>query len=48
MMAIDSFNINDNKKFILDSGVIEHYISYKDWLLNFKFINNKFIIVVNG
>jgi len=30
MMAVDSPNINNNKKFILDSGAIEHYIPYKD------------------
>ena len=48
MMAVDSSNINDNKKFILDSGATEHYTPYKDWLLDFKSVNNKFITVANG
>ena len=47
-MAVNSFNINNNKKFILNFEIIEYYILYKDWLLNFKSVNNKFIIVVNS
>ena len=47
IMAVNSFNINNNNKFILNFGIIKHYIFYKDQLLDFKSINNKFIIVVN-
>ena len=46
-MAVNSFNINNNKKFILNFEIIKYYTFYKDWLLDFKFINNKFIIVAN-
>jgi len=48
IIVINSFNINDNKKFILKFEVIKHYIFYKNLLLNFKFINNKFIIIANS
>ena len=47
-MAINSFNINNNKKFILDFEIIEYYIPYKNQLLDFKFVNNKFIIIANN
>ena len=46
-MAVNSFNINNNKKFILNSEATKHYTPYKDQLLDFKSINNKFIIVTN-
>ena len=48
IIAINNSNINNNKKFILNFETIKHYIPYKNWLLNFKFINNKFIIITNN
>ena len=33
---------------VLDSGATEHYTPNKDWLLNYKEVKNKSIIVVNG
>jgi hypothetical protein len=40
---------NDFKnKLVLDSGATEHYTPNKDWLLDYKEINNKFITVANG
>ena len=35
-------------KIVLDSGATEHYTPNKDWLLNYKEVYNKSIIVANG
>jgi hypothetical protein len=43
----NNFKNNNNKVFILDSGVFKYYISYKNILLNYKLINNKLIIIIN-
>lgn len=39
--------INNNKVFILNLGVFEYYILYKDILLDYKPINNKSVIIAN-
>jgi hypothetical protein len=44
----NDFKNNNNKVFILNSGVSKYYISYKNILLDYKLINNKSIIIVNG
>jgi len=44
----NDFKNNNNKVFILDSGVSKYYIPYKDILLDYKLINNKSVIIVNG
>ncbi|KAK6579968.1 hypothetical protein PZA11_007676 [Diplocarpon coronariae] len=35
-------------KFVLDSGAIEHYSPNKNWLINYKPVSNKAIIIANG
>jgi len=35
-------------KLILDSGATEHYTPNKDWLIDFKEVNNKSITIANG
>ena len=37
-----------NKGLILDSGASEHYTPYKDYLLDYKPISNKSVIIANG
>ena len=44
----NNFKNNNNKIFILNSRISKYYISYKNILLNYKLINNKLIIIVNG
>ena len=40
---------NDFKnKLVLDSGATEHYTPNKDWLLDYKEVSNKSIVVANG
>jgi hypothetical protein len=43
----NDFKNNNNKVFILNSGVFKYYIFYKDILLDYKPINNKLVIIVN-
>ena len=43
----NDFKNNNNKIFILDSGVSKYYISYKNILLDYKLINNKSVIITN-
>ncbi|CAL3971483.1 unnamed protein product [Diplocarpon coronariae] len=38
----------DNMKFVLDSGATEHYSPNKNWLINYKPVSNKAIIIANG
>jgi hypothetical protein len=33
---------------VYDIGVIEHYCPHKDWFINYKPINNKFICIASG
>ena len=37
-----------NKGLILDSGTSKHYTPYKDYLLNYKPVYNKLIIITNS
>jgi len=37
-----------NKGLILDLGALEHYTPYKDYLLDYKLISNKSVIIANG
>jgi hypothetical protein len=39
--------INNNKSLILDLGASKHYTPYKDYLLDYKPINNKSVIIAN-
>ena len=39
---------NINKSLILDLGASKHYTPYKDYLLDYKPINNKSVIIANG
>jgi hypothetical protein len=39
---------NSNYKLILDSSVTEHYSPVKEWLIDYKDVYNKTIIVING
>jgi hypothetical protein len=40
--------INNNKSLILDSSAFKYYTPYKDYLLDYKLINNKLVIIANG
>jgi hypothetical protein len=40
--------INNNKSLILDLGASKYYTPYKDYLLDYKPINNKSVIIANG
>jgi hypothetical protein len=44
----NDFKNNNNKVLILDSRVFKYYMPYKNILLDYKLINNKLIIIVNG
>jgi hypothetical protein len=44
----NNFKNNNNKTLILNSGVFKYYILYKDILLDYKSINNKSVIIING
>jgi len=51
--SIIMFVKNNNKTiknsfFILDSGASEYYTPNKEWFINYKTIENKFLIVVNS
>ena len=49
MNAFSIINSKNNKnKIILDSGASEHYTPIKDWLIDYKPINNQYITVANG
>jgi len=37
-----------NKRLVLDSGASEHYTPIKEWLINYKPVFNKSILVANG
>ncbi len=39
---------SSNMGFILDSGASEHYTPYKDYLLDYKPVYNKTVIIANG
>ena len=40
---------NTNKyKFVLDSGASEHYTSNKEWLIDYKVVQNRSITIANG
>jgi hypothetical protein len=36
------------KRIVLDSGASEHYTPFKEWLINYKPVQNKSILVANG
>ncbi len=38
----------NNKGLILDSSASEYYTPYKDYLLDYKLVNNKSVIIANG
>ena len=45
----NNFNNNNiNKGLILDSGASEYYTPYKDYLLDYKPVYNKSVIIANG
>jgi len=50
IMSAFSSIIDDPKlgHLLLDSGASEHYTPYKEWLLNYKPVYNRYIIVANG
>jgi hypothetical protein len=41
-------NYNTKNSIILDSGASEHFTPNKDWLLDYKPVNNKYITIANG
>jgi hypothetical protein len=40
--------LEDNKGLILDLGAFEHYTPYKDYLIDYKPVSNKWVIIANG
>jgi len=48
MSAFAVINKKANYKLILDSGASEHYTPIKEWLIDYKVILNKSIIIANG
>ena len=48
MSAFAAINEDSNYKLILDSGASEHYTPIKEWLINYKIVLNKTIIIANG
>ena len=48
MSAFSVINGDSNYKLILDSGATEHYTPIKEWLLDYKIVLNKTIIIANG
>ena len=46
--AKNNNKIIKNSSFILDSETSKYYISNKKWLINYKTIENKFLIVANS
>jgi hypothetical protein len=45
--SLNKENISLNKELILDLGALEHYIPYKDYLIDYKPISNKLVIIAN-
>jgi hypothetical protein len=48
MSAFAIINKEANYKLILDSGASEHYTPIKEWLIDYKEVLNKTIIIANG
>ena len=48
MSILANNQIIQEKKLVLDSGATEHYTPNKDWLLDYKDVSNKSIILANG
>ena len=46
--SISNFYTNSNNTIILDSGATEHFTPNKDWLLDYKPVNNRYITIANG
>jgi hypothetical protein len=46
-LIINSASIID-RRLVLDSGASEHYTPIKEWLINYKPVQNKSILVANG
>jgi hypothetical protein len=42
------FTYSNRDKLVLDSGATEHYTPNKDWLLDYKDVSNKSILIANG
>ena len=48
MSAFAVINKKANYKLILDSGASEHYTPIMEWLIDYKIVFNKSIIIANG
>ena len=48
MSAFSAVNSDYNYKLILDSGATEHYTPIKEWLIDYKLVPNRTIIIANG
>jgi hypothetical protein len=48
MSAFSAIRGDFNYKLILDSGATEHYTPIKEWLIDYKTVQNKTIIIANG
>jgi hypothetical protein len=48
MSSFSAIKGNTNYRLILDSGATEHYTAIKEWLIDYKIVKNKTIIIANG
>jgi hypothetical protein len=48
MSAFSAIEGDSNYRLILDSGATEHYTPIKEWLIDYKIVKNKTIIIANG
>jgi Reverse transcriptase (RNA-dependent DNA polymerase)/gag-polypeptide of LTR copia-type/Integrase core domain len=48
MSTLSAIKGGSNYRLILDSGATEHYTPTKEWLIDYKVVKNKTIIVANG
>jgi hypothetical protein len=48
MSASSTIKGDANYKLILDSGATEHYTPIKEWLIDYKIVQNKTIIIADG
>ena len=46
--TISSNNTTNKYKFVLDSGASEHYTSNKEWLINYRIVQNRSITIANS
>ena len=46
--ALNALKGDASRKLILDSGASEHYTAIKEWLIDYKLVPNRTIIIADG